>query len=276
LSDAELLSAHLAPAGPSHGALAHLQSVAQPLERGIRLEDLERLITVGVGTFGRVYMVRHNLQLHPPKEQLAAAAAASEAPSGGGSRSLDTTEAVAAASADGISHARRGSGSGAVRAPPPGRLYALKELKKATLLRLNQTRNVVYERAVMAAVRHPFLLRLVATFQDDTKLYMLTDYVHGGELFNLLGDLETLPSYHARFYAACVLCGLAHLHSLGIVYRDLKPENLLIDRQGYIRVVDFGFCKYVGPGERTYTLCGTPAYIAYEMVKGTGYTHAVD
>jgi hypothetical protein len=163
----EKSAAEAGASGPSSGALSHLQSVAQPLDTSVRLEDLERCITVGVGTFGRVYMVRH---VHT------------------------------------------------------GALYALKELKKSTVVKLNQSRNVVYERAVMAAVRHPFLLRLVNTYQSPTKLYMLTEYVHGGELFNLLGDMETLPSDHARFYAACTLSGLAHLHSLGIVYRDLKAR----------------------------------------------------
>lgn len=141
---------------------------------------------------------------------------------------------------------------------------------------MNQTRNVVYERAVMAAIRHPFLLRLVNTYQSPSKLYMLTEYVHGGELFNLLGDMEVLPADHARFYAACTLSGLAHLHALGIVYRDLKPENLLIDRGGYIRIIDFGFCKYVGPAERTFTLCGTPAFLSPEMLSGRGYDHGAD
>jgi len=164
--------------GPSSGALSHLQSVAQPLDTSVRLEDLERCITVGVGTFGRVYMVRH---VHT------------------------------------------------------GALYALKELKKSTVVKLNQSRNVVYERAVMAAVRHPFLLRLVNTYQSPSKLYMLTEYVHGGELFNLLGDMETLPSDHARFYAACTLAGLAHLHSLGIVYRDLKVRAWLAGERGTLQ-----------------------------------------
>jgi len=135
------------------------------MDTSIALADLERVVTVGVGTFGRVFLTRHR-----------------------------TT----------------------------GTLYALKELKKATIVRLNQQRNVQYERAVMAAVRHPFLLRLVATYQDDAKLYMLTEYIHGGELFNLLGQYEKLESPHAAFYAACVLSGLAHLHKIGIVYRDLK------------------------------------------------------
>jgi serine/threonine protein kinase len=163
-----------------------------------------------------------------------------------------------------------------VRHARSGALFALKVLKKALVRKLNQARNVEFERAVLAAVRHPFLLRLIATFQTPRRLYLLTEYVHGGELFNLLVEREVLPPAHARFYAACTLAGLAHLHSLGIVYRDLKPENLLLDAAGYIRIVDFGFCKHVAADERTYTLCGTPAYIAYEMAKRTGYAHAVD
>jgi cGMP-dependent protein kinase len=107
------------------------------------------------------------------------------------------------------------------------------------VIKLRQQHNVKFERAVMS-LQHPFLLRLVRTFQDDRFLHMLTEFVPGGELFSLLGQYESFSLPHTRFYTACVVEGLTQLHERCIVYRDLKPENLLIDAQGYLRIVDFG------------------------------------
>lgn len=107
------------------------------------------------------------------------------------------------------------------------------------IIQLRQEQNVKFERAVMS-LQHPFLLRLVATFQDERFLHMLTEFVPGGELFSLLGQYEFFSVPHTRFYTACVVEGLTVLHHRRIVYRDLKPENLLIDASGYLRIVDFG------------------------------------
>lgn len=104
---------------------------------------------------------------------------------------------------------------------------------------MKQQHNVMFERAVMS-LGHPFLLKLVQSFQDSKHLYMLTEYVPGGELFSMLADIGRLPISHAQFYTACVVEALSCLHQKMIVYRDIKPENLLIDGQGYIKVVDFG------------------------------------
>jgi serine/threonine protein kinase len=144
---------------------------------------------------------------------------------------------------------------------------------RAQILELKQQKNVMFERAVLS-LGHPFMVRLVQTFQDAKHLYMLMDLVPGGELFSLLGEVGMLSTDHARFYTACVVDVLACLHARRIVYRDIKPENLLVDADGYLRVVDFGFSKHV-PG-RTFTLCGTPEYLAPEIIVGHGYTIAVD
>jgi len=101
--------------------------------------------------------------------------------------------------------------------------------------------------------------------------------VQGGELFARLQNSATpgrIPPGDARFYGGCVLDALEHLHALGVVYRDLKPENLLIDAEGYLKIVDFGFAKVVA--DRTYTLCGTPEYLAPELVLGKGHDKGVD
>jgi serine/threonine protein kinase len=134
------------------------------------------------------------------------------------------------------------------------------------------------EKEVMVQARHPFILQLVSTMKDDQKLYMLLEICLGGELFTYLHcsgrPTEYVEDHHARFYAACVLDAFEYLHDKNIVYRDLKPENLMLDSVGYIKVVDFGFAKVVTT--RTYTLCGTPEYLAPELVTGRGHNKGVD
>ncbi|POM79478.1 AGC/PKA protein Kinase [Phytophthora palmivora] len=165
-----------------------------------------------------------------------------------------------------------------VRHMPTGAAYALKILNKASVVAYKQQRNVVNEKSVMAQCNHPFLLKLYTTFKDATRLYLLIEFVQGGELFNYLHATPSspgrLPNDHARFYASHVLMALEYLHDRCIVYRDLKPENLLIDPQGYLKVVDFGFAKVVD--DRTYTLCGTTEYLAPELVLGKGHNRGVD
>ena len=97
----------------------------------------------------------------------------------------------------------------------------------------------MFERAVLS-LRHPFIIRLLQTFQSSKCLYLLTEFIPGGELFSLLANMDRIPVSHSRFYGACVLEALVCLHQRDIAYRDMKPENLLIDAQGYIRMADFG------------------------------------
>jgi serine/threonine protein kinase len=105
---------------------------------------------------------------------------------------------------------------------------------------------------------------------------MILDYVNGGELFFHLKKEGRFPEQRVRFYAAEIVCAIAHLHSLGIVYRDLKPENILLDSDGHICITDFGLSKQITPEEGTHTFCGTPEYLAPEVLKGQGHGHAVD
>ena len=155
---------------------------------------------------------------------------------------------------------------------------ALKCMKKVQVAQSGMSSSIDSERRIMSSIEHPFLLRLISTFQDRDQIYMLLDFVVGGELFSLLANAPggKIPWSHSRFYAACVVSSFVHLHSKEIIYRDLKPENLLIDADGYLRVVDFGFAKRVSRSSSTYTICGTPEYLAPEIITRKGHNWGVD
>ncbi|GAB0132492.1 hypothetical protein EsDP_00000926 [Epichloe bromicola] len=162
-------------------------------------------------------------------------------------------------------------------------VYALKILRKTQVIKLKQVDHVRHERSVLADVAgHPFITSLLASFSDHDSLYMLLDYVPGGELFSYLRKFRRFDEPTARFYAAEIVLVLEYLHEHqgGVAYRDLKPENLLLDRDGHIKLVDFGFAKRLGHKDdhpvETYTLCGTPEYLAPEVIHNKGHTTAVD
>ncbi|KAI0395289.1 Pkinase-domain-containing protein [Xylariaceae sp. FL0594] len=154
------------------------------------------------------------------------------------------------------------------------RFYAVKVLKKAQVVKMKQVEHTNDERRMLGEVKHPFLITLWGTFQDAKNLYMVMDFVEGGELFSLLRKSGRFPNPVAKFYAAEVTLALEYLHSKNIIYRDLKPENLLLDRHGHLKITDFGFAKRVP--DKTWTLCGTPDYLAPEVVSNKGYNKSVD
>lgn len=161
-----------------------------------------------------------------------------------------------------------------VRSNHNGRFYALKVLKKQTIVKLKQVEHTNDERRMLSVVSHPFLIRMWGTFQDAEQVFMVMDYIEGGELFSLLRKSQRFPNPVAKFYAAEVCLALEYLHANEIIYRDLKPENILLDRNGHIKITDFGFAKYVP--DVTYTLCGTPDYIAPEVISTKPYNKSVD
>ncbi|KAE8378362.1 kinase-like domain-containing protein [Aspergillus bertholletiae] len=154
------------------------------------------------------------------------------------------------------------------------RFYAIKVLKKAQVVKMKQIEHTNDERRMLNRVRHPFLITLWGTWQDSRNLYMVMDFVEGGELFSLLRKSQRFPNPVAKFYAAEVTLALEYLHNHQIIYRDLKPENLLLDRHGHLKITDFGFAKEVP--DITWTLCGTPDYLAPEVVSSKGYNKSVD
>ncbi|KAJ3227679.1 hypothetical protein HK099_000784 [Clydaea vesicula] len=155
-----------------------------------------------------------------------------------------------------------------------GVYYAMKALKKSEIVRLKQVEHTLNEKKILAQVSMPFTVNLFCTFQDSVHLFLVLEYVSGGELFSYLRKAGRFPAEVAKFYAAEVVLAFEHLHERDIIYRDLKPENLLVDSKGNIKITDFGFAKFVP--DQTWTLCGTPDYLAPEIIQSKGYGKAVD
>lgn len=187
----------------------------------IKVQDLEFISDIGIGTFGVVKIARHN-----------------------------STK----------------------------RFFAVKIMWKEHVVRSGQFEHVKSERSILEKINSPFLLHFYKCLQDESRVYFITELLLGGELFQRIvskhGHPTPLSTVEAQFYASCTLLALESLHENSIVYRDLKPENILLDDTGYVRLVDFGFSKQIQ--QRTYTLCGTPEYMAPEMILGTGHGFAVD
>ncbi|XP_054036137.1 cGMP-dependent protein kinase 1-like [Dryobates pubescens] len=156
------------------------------------------------------------------------------------------------------------------------RLFALKRIRKDRVVGKQQQEHVRTERRVLAGSRSPFVVRLFGTFRDRHYVYLLLEFCQGGELWTKLREMRCFEEPVAVFCCACVVEALEYLHSHGIIYRDLKPENLMLDQRGYVKLVDFGFAKELGPGEKTFSFCGTPEYLAPEILRQEGHDFAVD
>lgn len=159
-----------------------------------------------------------------------------------------------------------------------GSLFAMKILKKTHLVKRRQIERTRTERKVLSAVNHPFIMKLHYAFQSEDKLYLVLDYCPGGELFFHLSRYRRFPERVARFYGAELLLAIGHLHKRGIIYRDLKPENVLLDADGHIKLGDFGLAKagLKHPCEGASSMCGTPEYMAPEVLNQQGHGFCVD
>lgn len=159
-----------------------------------------------------------------------------------------------------------------------GKIFAMKVLKKATIVRNQKdTAHTKAERNILEAVKSPFICDLSYAFQTGGKLYLILEYLSGGELFMHLEREGIFMEDTAAFYLAEIVIALEHLHKQGIIYRDLKPENILLDGRGHVKLTDFGLCKESIEGDqKTHTFCGTIEYMAPEILMRVGHGKAVD
>lgn len=163
-----------------------------------------------------------------------------------------------------------------IKGPDVGTLYAMKVLKKATL-KVRDRQRTKMERDILADINHPFVVRLHYAFQTEGKLYLILEFLRGGDLFTRLSKEVMFTEEDVKFYLAELALALDHLHSVGIVYRDLKPENILLDSDGHIKLTDFGLSKEsVFEEKKTYSFCGTVEYMAPEVVNRKGHGTAAD
>ncbi|XP_054264206.1 cAMP-dependent protein kinase catalytic subunit beta-like [Macrosteles quadrilineatus] len=159
---------------------------------------------------------------------------------------------------------------------PSEKLYALKCVDKDEVIKHRQVENLKTEQGLMQCINYPFTIYLIYTFKDNCYIYFVLPFVEGGDLYRHMQAIGPGSEDQARFYACQIILALEYLHHLDFVYRDLKPENILLDHTGYLKLADFGFTKRLKRRLRTYTLCGTPEYMAPEIILNKGYGKSVD
>mmetsp|Transcript_15625 Transcript_15625/g.17369 ORF Transcript_15625/g.17369 Transcript_15625/m.17369 type:complete len:330 (-) Transcript_15625:151-1140(-) len=164
-----------------------------------------------------------------------------------------------------------------VRKNDDSKIYAMKQLSKGTIISNNEVEHTKAEKSILTRLRHPFLICLEYAFQTSDHLYFVMPYINGGELFFHLQREGKFSEDRVRFYCAQIASGIGYLHNNGVIYRDLKPENLLLTSDGNIILTDFGLSKEGMTDDiRTETFCGTPEYLAPEVLEGGKYGKAVD
>ena len=150
----------------------------------------------------------------------------------------------------------------------------IKILNKSNIMKSNQTQHVLNELEIIPNLDHPSIIKFLSFYQDDKYLYLAFEFIPGGDLFTLLKAENNLSIEQSQFYLGQIIFALEYLHSRNIIYRNLKPENILINKNGYIKLTDFELVKNLD--DRTYTLCGTPGYMAPEIILNKGYGLGVD
>ena len=159
---------------------------------------------------------------------------------------------------------------------PTNEYYAMKSLRKDVLLDNDQVQSTIIEKKILENLNYPFLVGMVWCFQTQERIFFVMPFIQGGELFQLLKSLKKFDENQVKFYAAIIGMSLHYLHNNGIIYRDIKPENILLENDGYLKLVDFGLAKYLKKNERTMSFCGTPEYVAPEIISGEGHDANAD
>lgn len=155
-----------------------------------------------------------------------------------------------------------------------GNLYALKAISKSKISRYRLYENTMMEKRVLSQIDHMLIMKLIRTYHDEFFIYLLCEFVNGMDLFDVLRKMENVNDAQAKFFIANLLLILEHMHERSIVYRDLKPENVMVDEYGYLKMIDYGTAKILQG--RTFTIVGTPHYMAPEIILNNGYSFAAD
>ena len=155
-------------------------------------------------------------------------------------------------------------------------LFAMKSLKKNVLLDEDQVESTLLEKNILQSLDYPFLVGMVFCFQTEERVYFVLPFIQGGELFQHLRKYKYFPEKNVKFYASIIGLSLEYLHKKGIVYRDIKPENILLEKDGYLKLIDFGMAKILRGDEKTNSFCGTPEYLAPEIITGEGHNRMAD
>ena len=155
-------------------------------------------------------------------------------------------------------------------------LYAMKSLKKNVLLDEDQVESALLEKRILQSLNHPFLVGMEFCFQTEERVYFILPFIRGGELFQQLRQFKYFSEDKVRFYASIIGLALDYLHHNDIIYRDIKPENILIEEDGYLKLIDFGMAKILKDDEKANSFCGTPEYLAPEIIIGEGHDRMAD
>jgi serine/threonine protein kinase len=145
-------------------------------------------------------------------------------------------------------------------------LFAVKSIRKDILIEMDQIESTLLEKEIMFECDHPFLVGMEYLFQNDFRLYFVMPFIRGGELYKIYQSQKRFEENVVKFYSAQMIIAIGYLHSKGIVHRDLKLENILVDQKGYIKIIDYGLAKMLKDSEESTSFCGTPEYLAPEMI----------
>lgn len=152
----------------------------------------------------------------------------------------------------------------------------MKSLRKDVILENDQVESTKLEKEILLKAKHPFFVKMAYIFQTDQKIYFVMNFVRGGELFTHLQNEKRFKEERTKFYAAQIISAIGYLHKKKIIYRDIKPENILMGQDGYLYLADFGLAKEMTNRDYTTSFCGTPEYLAPEIIQNKGHHHAVD